>query len=169
MGVTIHYEGQLISEDEYKYVIAKAQQFAISNNMSFYLFEEQNEQLSRVKDEQDWDYEGPVKGVKIQPDDNSDPLWLEFDENYYVQDYCKTQFADIEIHIKLIEFFKDIEGHFHKLLIDDEGEFWDTNDKQTLQTHLANCFHAIEEVINENKDLSGPFRLKDGRIVDLME
>ncbi|MBK6840046.1 MAG: hypothetical protein IPG90_18650 [Bacteroidetes bacterium] len=54
--------------------------------------------LGRVKNEMGWDYEGPTKGVKIQPDQNSDPLWIEFDKDNYIQEYCKTQFAGIDVH-----------------------------------------------------------------------
>ena len=169
MGVTIHYEGQLKSYADYDSLIAKAQQFAINNNMPFILFNEPNKQLLRVKDEQDWDYEGSVKGIKIQPDENTDPLWLEFDENNYVQDFCKTQFADISIHIKIIGLFKDFQPYFHELIITDEGEYWDTYNREHLQKLFDDCFYAIEEAKREKKTLTGPFRLEDGRIVDLME
>lgn len=169
MGVTIHYEGQLKSISAYKIVIDRAEIFAKSNNMEYEKFDSTVKQLSRVKDEKDWDYEGPAKGIKIQPAENTDPLWIEFDENYYVQDFCKTQFADVEIHIKIIALFKELEDHFESLTIVDEGEYWETQDAEHLQNLFDNCFSAMEEAIKENNRLTGPLRIESGRIIDLME
>jgi len=169
MGVTIHYEGQLNSITDYQTVIDKAESFAKINSMEYELFESPSKKLSRVKDEKDWDYEGPVKGIKIQPSENTDPLWLEFDENYYTQDFCKTQFADIEIHIKIIDLFKQIAQHFKVLTIVDEGEYWETEDPAHLQDLVNDCFYAMEEAVKENNRLTGPLRVEDGRIIDLME
>ncbi len=169
MGVTIHFEGQLKSENDYNTVITKAKNFAHTNDMPFDSFSEPFKKLCRVKDEQDWDYEGPTKGIKIQPDPNSDPLWLEFDKDNYIQEYCKTQFSDIDVHLKIISLLEQIQPHFIELLVTDEGEYWDTNDKTQLQNTLERYFDAAEKAKAENPKLNGPFRLIDGRIIDLIE
>jgi len=168
MGVTIHFEGQLKSDNNFEELIVVAKNFAELNEMDFNLFEESNKVLQRVKDESDWDYEGLTRGIKIQPDENSDPLWLEFDKDKYVQEYCKTQFVEKGIHMKIIELLKQIEPYFKELIVSDEGEYWGTSDPILLQEHLDNCFSAIEEAKLENANLSGPFRVKGNRIVDLM-
>ena len=169
MGVTIHFEGQLKSDNDFDSVMTKAKTFAQTNDMPYSNFTEPLKKLGRVKDEQDWDYEGPTKGIKILPDENSDPLWLEFDKNNYIQEYCKTQFAGIDVHLQIISFLKEIQPHFIELHVTDEGEYWDTEDKSLLQESLDNYFAAAEKAKTENPKLSGPFRLKDGRLIDLME
>jgi len=169
MGVTIHFEGQLKSSLFFKEVIHLAEDFATSNQMDYETFEDADKTLYRVKNEQDWNYHGATKGIKIQPHINSDPLWLEFDENYYVQDFCKTQFVDLVIHIKIIDLLRTIEPYFNKLLVTDEGEYWDTNDREVLIKNINICFKAMEEARNENPKLSGPFRVNDGKIVDFLE
>ena len=169
MGVTIHFEGQLSSPEYFDKIIETAKGFAESNELDYFLFKEDNKLLQRVKDEQDWDYEGPTKGIQIQPDENSDPLILEFDENSYLQDYCKTQFADVSVHILVISLLKEIEPYFDSLSVFDEGEYWETSDINNLQQHIDNCFQAIEDAKKENATLEGPFRLNNGRIVDLIE
>ena len=169
MGVTIHFEGQLKSDKDLDNVISKAKNFARTNEMPYETFSEPLKKLSRLKDEQDWDYEGPTKGIKIQPDPNSDPLWLEFDKDNYIQEYCKTQFAGIDIHLKIISLLKEIQPHFNKLYVIDEGEYWDTEDETLLQNSLNNYFDAVENAKADNPKLNGPFRLEDGRIIDLME
>lgn len=168
MGVTIHFEGRLRSRDSFETVMAIAKRFALTNGMTYRTFEEADKVLERVKDEEDWDYQGPTMGLIVQPDKNSDPLNLEFDQDLYIQEYCKTQFSDIRIHIIVVDLLRQLEPHFEELKVNDEGEYWDTSDMSILQQHIDKCFKLIEEAKLENSALQGPFRLKNGRIVDLM-
>jgi hypothetical protein len=168
MGVTIHFEGKLKSENCFQKVIDIAKQFALSNDLTFADFQEETKLLERVKDQKDWDYQGPTKGLCIQPDDNSDPFNLEFDKDLYIQEYCKTQFADISVHILIIDLLRQIEPYFENLNVDDEGEYWNTSDTTLLQKHFDNCLRVMEEAKQENQTLEGPFRLDNGRIIDLM-
>jgi len=168
MGVTIHFEGQLKSEGDYKQIIEKGIAFAKKVNSEVIELDSEFKKLGRVKDELDWDYEGQVKGIQIQPHENSDPLLLEFDKNLYLQEYCKTQFAGIATHISIIEFLKEIESHFNCLEVIDEGEFWETSNIELLEEHFDNCFNAIENAKEENPNLDGPYRIGD-RIIDLMD
>jgi hypothetical protein len=168
MGVTIHFEGKLKSQYSFQKVIDTAKQFALSNDLNFSLFEEENKLLERVKDERNWNYQGPTKGILIQADINCDPFNLEFDKDLYIQEYCKTQFADVSVHILILDLLRQVELHFENLKVNDEGEYWDTSDITILQTHFDNCFKAIDEAKQEDKYLEGPFRLDNGRIIDLM-
>jgi hypothetical protein len=168
MGVTIHFEGQLLSPKDFDKVIVTAKLFAEKNGLEYFLFHEDNKLLERVKDEQDWNYEGPTKGIRIQPDESSDPLILEFDQDYYLQEYCKTQFADISVHILVIDLLRQIEAFFEIFSVEDEGEYWKTSDINLLQQHIDNCARVMEEIKQEDTTMNGPYRLENGRIVDLM-
>jgi hypothetical protein len=168
MGVTIHFEGQLLSADHYTTVIGVAKTFAESQGWDYFLFQEESKLLQRVREEQDWDYEGATKGIKIQPDKDCDPLILEFDENLFLQEYCKTQFSDINVHTLIVQLLKIIQVHFSNFKVEDEGEYWDTSDTEVLEQHFRNCFRAIESAKQENPRLAGPFKLENGRIIDLM-
>jgi hypothetical protein len=169
MGVTINFKGQLNSKSDYDEILKVAQEYADKHEMPYSFFEEENKLLLRVKDEKDWDYLGLTRGIRIQPHINSDPLNLEFDKDYIIQEYCKTQFAGIETHIKVIEILKLIEPNFDWLDVNDEGEYWETNNSEITQNHIDKCFELIEKEKQEKKNLSGPYRVADGRIVDLME
>ena len=168
MGVTIHFEGKLKSQDDYQKVIDTAKQFSVANDLTFSLFENPDKLLERVKDEMDWDYHGTTKGIVINPDKNCEPLNIEFDKDLYIQEYCKTQFSDISVHILIVDFLRQIESYFDDFKVDDEGEYWDTSEITILRKHFDNSFVKIEEEKQGNKTLEGPFRLDNGRIVDLM-
>jgi hypothetical protein len=169
MGVTIHFEGQLSSPTNYDKVIEIAKGFAESNGLDYFLFEEEKKFLERVKDEEDWNYEGLTKGIQIQPDENCEPLIFEFDENLYLQEYCKTQFSDISAHILIVDLLRQIEPYFENITVDDEGEYWDTSDINILQEHMDNCFTVIQDTKSEDPTAEGPFKLQSGRIIDLMQ
>lgn len=168
MGVTIHFEGKLKTSGDFDTVMHIAQRFAELNGMAYSFFQESDKILLRVKNEEDWDYQGPTKGINIQLHESADPLRLEFDSAYYIQEYCKTQFASIEIHEKIIGLLREIKSFFIELIVNDEGELWETDDLEILKEHFDNVFAAIENLKLENASLDGPYKMEDGRIIDLM-
>ena len=169
MGVTINFQGKLKSKENFDEILKISRKFAEENEMPFSIFEEKDKLLLRVKNEKEWDYKGLTRGIRIQPHIYSDPLNLEFDKDYIIQEYCKTQYADIETHVKIIEFLREIKLHFEWLNVDDEGEYWETSNTEILQKHIEKTYELIEEAKEKNEKLDGPFRVEDGRIVDLME
>ena len=169
MGVTIHFEGQLFSSENYDKLICIAKNFAEQNHWEYFEFQEDFKLLERVKDEEEWNYEGSTKGLLLQPDLTSDPLILEFDNDLYLQEFCKTQFAGSSIHILIINLLRQIQSYFDNLIVHDEGEYWETSDTNLLKQHIDTCNCVIEEMKRENSKMSGPYRLQNGRFVDLME
>jgi hypothetical protein len=89
LGVTIHFEGQLLDDGAFSALIEAATTFAKENGWRSELFESPNVTLLRVRDEADWDYVGPVKGIQDFPHDDCDPIRLEFDRDLYIQQYTK--------------------------------------------------------------------------------
>ena len=168
MGVTIHFEGELRDEDAYRRVVALAQQFAQAHGWSLEPIAESRVVLKRVRDEQDWDYEGPTRGMSLQPHENCDPLRLEFDQSLYIQEYCKTQFAPPEVHIQVVELLRRIEPEFASFSVEDEGEYWSGGDRAELGMHLDACFRALDEHLESDPNLTGPVRGPRGRIFDLV-
>ncbi|MBW8361855.1 MAG: hypothetical protein K0M56_06675 [Kaistella sp.] len=142
--------------------------FCKDQNWQYFFFENEYKLLERVKEEKNWDYEGPTKGIQIQTDEKCEPLIFEFDKDLYIQEYCKTQFADIDIHIQIINLLRSIKDYFTNLKVVDEGLFWDTDNGEILTQNFEDFFYAMENAIQENPKLSGPFKLESGRIVDLM-
>ena len=78
MGVTIHFEGKLHSEAAYEDLIAAVTTIAKTQNWPTEAIVSAETTLLRVRDEQDWDYTGPVKGIEVHLHDDCDPVRLEF-------------------------------------------------------------------------------------------
>ena len=167
MGVTIHFEGRLKSEHDYDDVMSKATDFAKKNKMISKKFENEEKVLLRVRNDEEWDYKGLSRGIRIEPAENCDPLNLEFDADNYIQEYCKTQFADINTHVAIIDFLKTLTPNFEDLKVVDEGEYWETGNKETLINHIKTCFHQMEWAKQNDETLDGPYKVADGRIADL--
>lgn len=169
MGVTIHFEGRLRNPEAYEAVVNTAERFASEHGWEYEPIETKVTILKRVRNEEDWDYEGLIKGVVLQPHQNSEPLRLEFDSDLYIQEYTKTQFAPLKTHIAVVELLKKIEPLFETLEVFDEGEYFETQDRDILKKHLDRCFEVLDEYLEQGDKFEGPVRLPSKRIVDVIE
>ena len=169
MGVTIHFEGRLHDQEAFARAMEAARSFADQNGWHHVPLAKEMATLTRTRGEEDWDYVGPTSGVTISPHDDCDPLHLEFDRDLYVQEFVKTQFAPPIVHMRIIELLRRIAPEFDDLQVDDEAEYWPTSEEALLEAHRQAFVQAFEEALKENPRLAGPFRLPDGRMVDLME
>ncbi len=168
MGITIHFEGRLKNEFAFEEVVSLASRFSEQRGWPCVGIDKEQVQLNRVRDEKDWDYQGPVKGLEIQPHENSEPFRLEFDKNFYIQEYTKTQFAPTEVHVQLIELLRQLQPYFEHLEIVDEGEYFETADVETLEKHMHRCFELLDEYLVQADKYYGPVRLESKRIVDVL-
>lgn len=168
MGVTIHFEGKLVDEASYRSLIETAAAFAQREQWLTETFESENIKLARVRDEKDWDYYGPVKGIQIYPHEDCEPVRLEFDRGLYIQQYTKTQFAGAQIHLKVVALLKAIGPFFSNLRVEDEGEYWETGDVDVLKEHMNRVQDVIDQECAKNPSARVKFRTPSGRIVDLI-
>jgi len=168
MGVTIHFEGQLLDEGAFRTLIDTAVTFAEERNWRKESISSEMSTLLRVRDEQDCDYHGPVKGIAIYPSEDCDPVRLEFDTNFYVQEYVKTQFAGVETHLQVLDLLHILEPLFRELKIEDEGEYWKTGDKQILAQHMTRIQQVIDEELRKNPRVRWKVKTPAGRIMDLI-
>ena len=168
MGVTIHFEGRLKEFGSFDRCLEIIKSFIDKNSWENSEISEEVRTLSRVKDEEVWNYTGKTKGVAIQPHPNTDPFKFEIDEDLYLQEYCKTQFAPIEIHVELVGLLKALEVEFENLSVVDEGEYFESGDIDRLSELIDGCYDAMDKEKEKNPKLEGPVRLNSGRIVDLI-
>jgi hypothetical protein len=167
MGVTIHFEGQLKNEVAYQQLLEEVSSIAKAEGWSSEAIESRVTTLSRVRDEQDWDYVGPVKGIVISIAEDCDPVRLEFDRDLYVQEFAKTQFAGVEAHLKVLELLKALRPFFHDLKVD-EGEYWETGNLRGLTEHMNRAQKAIEAELEKYSHGRMKVKTPSGRIMDLV-
>ena len=168
MGVTIHFEGQLFDEKAYQDLMAFVSSTANLDGWRTEPIESRRVTLVRVRNEQDCDYTGPVKGMAIYLHEDCDPVRLEFDENLYVQDYTKTQFAGADWHLRVVGLLKAIQPYFRELKVDDEGEYWDTGDITVLNGHIQTSKRAIQKLFDENPGAKMKVKMPHGKFIDLV-
>jgi hypothetical protein len=168
MGVTIHFEGQLENEAAYQRLVEQVSSIVKAEGWLSEEIESKVTTLLRVRDEHDWDYTGPVKGIAVYLHEDCDPVRLEFDENLYVQEYTKTQFAGVQVHLKVVELLKALSPHFRDLRVEDEGEYWETGNLQALTDHMNRSQKAIEAELDQYPNGQMKIKTPSGRIVDLI-
>jgi hypothetical protein len=168
MGVTIHLEGKLKDHASLEALVRAADAFARARGWRVAAISEMEAHLARVRDEQDWDYEGPTSGIEILPHERCDPLRLEFDADLYIQEYTKTQFAGPSVHQEVIALLREIAPRFETLYVDDEGEYWDTGDAALLTKHIETCNRALADELRRHPRAEGPVQIAAGRWVDII-
>jgi hypothetical protein len=167
MGVTIHFEGRVQDEAAYLALLDTATAFANRHHWPVQSIHLKEAALLRVRDEQDWDYSGPVKGVIIHPHEDCDTVRLEFDRDLYIQEFTKTQFAGAQIHLRVLELLRALEPFFTELAIEDEGEYWETKDLQLLESHIEHSQSAIDAELRKDPAARVKVRTPGGKIMDL--
>lgn len=169
MGVTIHFEGRLRNRAAMADLLQFARRFASERGWVTKEIDQANVKLARVdEDEKDCDYIGPVIGAELIPGNDCEPIKLEFDSTFYVQEWTKTQFAGAEMHVTICDFLQAIEQYFETFKVNDEAEYWETGDVELVKSHLANCERVIEELRQEHPSAKVKVKQPDGRIVDII-
>jgi hypothetical protein len=167
MGVTIHFDGRLLDEAAFKSLVNTAAAFATSLGWLSEPIELEAATRARVRDNEDWDYCVPLKGVVLYPSEDCDPVRLEFDSDLYVQEYTKTQFAELETHINVVELLRILKPFFRSLRVEDEGEYWETESVQTLTEHLNAVQSVIDVELKKDPHARAKIKTPQGRIMDL--
>ena len=147
MGVTIYYQGKLKDEENLAELKSFAQNFS---------------------EDAGWGYDLEKNGIKIIPDEQSDPLNFIFEE-LRVDDFVKTQFAGADIHIKVVELIKELGKYFENLEVSDEGEYWETGSLSRLLYHLNMVNNILKEKLAKNENLKIKVKLSDGRWLDAVD
>jgi hypothetical protein len=71
---------------------------------------------------------------------------------------CKTQFGNIDAHIRIVELLDYLKKKYiSDLTVDDEGAFWETRDRRTLAEKRVILGHFMRhtEKIIKGIDVSG--------------
>lgn len=167
MGVTIHFEGRLRDADGYRGLLGVVRSIASEKTWLTEEFSIAQAKLVRVLDEKDCDYVGPTKGIVVYVDEWCEPVRLEFDKDFYIQEYVKTQFAGTAVHVEVVSLLRAIEPFFADLHVTDEGEYWESGDRPRLKRHITTINELIRDELKKNPHAEHAVRLPSGRIIDL--
>jgi len=175
MGLTIHYQGQLASDEAYVSFIAEVTAFAEARKWPVHAVAEAEREMTRYlqpedpeADEYEDVYVGPVKGVYLLPHPECEPLSFEFDTDLFMQDFCKTQFAGPAVHAAILDLFRKTENLFEMLDIQDEADGWENPDPGHLEEQFAAATAAIQEAAEEMPGSSVGVLTPSGRILDIL-
>lgn len=123
-----------------------------------------------------------LKGIILNVDPGAEPLAILFDRSGVLTDMlqqvfwihsngqgerftmCKTQFASIDSHIRVIELLDSLKQRYiPDLVINDEGDYWVSRDRRILAEKrivLGHCLRHAERVIagieNSGDDVRDP-------------
>jgi hypothetical protein len=173
MGVSIHYRGFFKDSSTAEVCVEFLCQYAADQEWKYQEFNEEKTLFHSYEDDEgnlhEWEVNGPVKTLVISCHPNCEPLIFEFGQDFFFSDFVKTQFAPLEIHIAIIHLLRSIRVFTNDLAVLDEGHYWDTEDADELSSNINFCMAQIGQQLKENPSITGPVRLSNGRIVDLIE
>ena len=168
-GVTIHFGGTAKTAESIDAIIAEATATARSRKWRVEPVNKKRGELERTTGDKTTKYVGAIRGVVLYPHDMCEPLRLEFSSDLVCQDFTKTQFAGADIHIAVVELFRRLKPHFARLEIEDEGEYWASSDRERLELHIGTVNRMLKDIRREKPSARGPIKLKDGKIVNVIE
>lgn len=159
MGITIFASGKLSDTDAIEPLIADVKESAARYGWGHHIISDDfDAEPNAVLTHPDGGTGGAViegslglKGIILQIGDGAEAFSILFDRSGVLTDVinqlmwienkgaggrfisCKTQFADIESHIRLIEVLDLVKGKYiPDLIVDDEGSYWEKRDRRSL-------------------------------------
>jgi hypothetical protein len=168
-GVTINYAGTAKHKSAVSQAIATARRFALERGWAVKEANADVSDITRVVNEEEKPYHGPLKGILIIADPMCEPIYIQFGSDLFMQDYVKTQFAGPDVHIAVVQLFKALRPFFRNLQVDDEAEYWETSDRKKLEEHMATINRTVEALKKAHPGASGPVKEPSGRFTDVIQ
>lgn len=200
MGVSIHYKGQIDDKKRIHQLIAEIQDIAETMNWTYHCLNEDWTKKSQVKLEHRNGMahikgHAGLKGISFSPDPKCETVWLFFDADGHLNspmnmimrdDFedpsvlkwlsTKTQYAGADTHIAIVKLFRYLKKKYiSNLEIEDEGEYWFSNDRERLETKINGIHIAIDMLanaftnlpVNSDDDTKNIVRKIEGLLRDL--
>lgn len=184
MGITIFARGKIDRIENIPLLIEDVRQFARESKWTHHVIDEDFDAPAdavlthRSSDEPGCIIEGTlgVKGIILNAGQGVEMLAILFDRSGTLTDMmqqvswidnrgqgerftaCKTQFGNIDAHIRVIELFDLLKKKYiSNLTVNDEGAYWDSRDRRILAEKRVALGHAIRhtEKVISGIELSG--------------
>lgn len=175
MGLSIHYTGYIQNKELLDPLIEEVTDICKSLEWNTHSYDKEE-----------------IKGVSFAPPE-SEPVFLTFNHegrtlspiNILVKDIyddiqipkesifttsTKTQYAGEEAHIAIIKLLKHLsKKYFKDFTLEDEGNYWETEDKEILHKQFERYNAAIDMFRDELKDMSAKPGETADSLVDRIE
>lgn len=169
MGITIHYRGRVNPKLKVRefYIltalVCKEKGWPITD------LAESNGDAMLAQPDGEIPYRGKLSSFTIEPHENCEPLAFQITEDGYFKNWCKTQFAPMEIHTGIVDLFNQVRIKLSELVVQDEGGYWETRDAEALEERIVKCFLEMQKTKDEDPEYYGPVKSENGRITDLVK
>ena len=70
--------------------------------------------------------------------------------------------------MKVVDLLRAIQPFFRKLKVEDEGEYWETNDQTILAAHMDRTREVIEDELRKNPSAQMKVKTPSRKIMDLI-
>ena len=170
MGITIHFQGRIAPKIKPREVWIYAGLLCDEKKWRITDLYETEEPMELAQSDGEWiPYAGKLSTFIIDMHEHSEKLVFQITAEGYFRNWCKTQFAPLEIHKGVVDFFRQIRKKFSELVIQDEGGYWESNDAEALEERIVKCFLEMQKTKDEDPEYYGPVKTEAGRITDLMK
>jgi hypothetical protein len=151
--LNIYVNGKLKSNLEYELFTKNLKDYAKIKNYSYEQFEKSRTYLYRTYLDENWveafhfyNYLGSSKGLLLYFDKEkkcNQSIHFEFDNQLILQDTLLNSFeTSILAHIEIIHILKHVENHFENLIVNDDCNYWETNDIEQLFNNTVTKYKA---------------------------
>ena len=168
-GVTVHYEGKAHDRSAVDEIMSIVRAEAVRNGWEIKDASVPAASITRIIDGKDIPYRGPLNGVVLFPDPMCEPLYFQFGSDLFMQDFVKTQFGGPDVHVSIIEILRKLKPFFSHLKVEDEGDYWSTGNRKTLEGHMQQVNAMIQEIKRARPGVRGPVKVESGRILDILQ
>lgn len=178
MGLSIHYSGTIRNQSLIQQLVNETSDICVSMNWKYTIINESGKEA--------------VNGIVFSPE-NCEPVFLTFLSNRRMcsplslrnkDSYAanginpeliyttstKTQFAGAATHIALLKLLKYLKGkYFETFEMDDEGYYWETNDKKILLQRFNEYSYLLNAVGDVLSDIEHEPGVSIGSLADRIE
>lgn len=132
MGMAIHFHGRLRSTGQTGALEQVVRRHAALAGAALTVVDDAEGELGPFLDEGLMDCSGPLRGWILSMHRDCEPVFLVSDPDGRMACTCKTQFAPLDAHKRIVALLKEMAPFFVELTVADEGGYWETGDEAEL-------------------------------------
>jgi hypothetical protein len=146
MGLAIHFHGTLRSTGSQPGIGRVLQRHATAPDATIHVIDDTEGELGRYLNDDLMDTTGPLKGWIVGLHPQCEPLFFVFDVRGRMASSCKTHFAPLDVHKRIVALLEEVEPMFETFNVIDEGGYWGTHDEAELLARHERLNNLLDQV-----------------------